>query len=125
MEIKNDISPACDDKEYLREVLEAKRALELWTMEPGFQERFPAAPEVTLASYGLSIDAHAVKVLCVHEVALGYQYCPSEDFPRDARRYGAFSRKRSQIAIVWRAKPVCRSILLFSHSVGGNRTAAG
>lgn len=38
METKHVISPACDDAEYVREVAEAKRALELWTMEPGFRE---------------------------------------------------------------------------------------
>ena len=56
METKHVISPACDDAEYVREVAEAKRALELWTMEPGFREKFLAAPEETLAAHGLHID---------------------------------------------------------------------
>lgn len=94
MEIKNVISPACDDKEYVREVAEAKRALELWTMEPGFQEKFLAAPKETLAAHGLSIDALSVKVLCVREAALEYQNRPPEDLPRVARRYRGFLREK-------------------------------
>ncbi len=94
MELKNVISPACDDAEYIREVAYAKRALELWTMEPGFQERFLAAPEDTLAAYGLPIDALAVKVLCDHETALEYQNRPPEDLPRAALRYRGFIREK-------------------------------
>ena len=94
MEIRNVIQPACDDREYVREVAEAKRALELWTMEPGFQEKFLAAPEETLAAFGLSIDALSVKILCVHEVALEYQNRPPGEVPRVVRRYRGFLREK-------------------------------
>ena len=94
LEIKNVISPACDDAEYVREVAEAKRALELWTMEPGFQEAFFAAPEETLASYGLSIDALSVKVLCDHDTAVEYQKTPFEELPRVVRRYRGFLKEK-------------------------------
>ena len=52
LEIKNVINPKTDDREYIREVAEAKRALELWTMEPGFREAFLAAPEETCPQTG-------------------------------------------------------------------------
>ena len=94
LDIKNVISPACDDKEYVREVAEAKRALELWTMEPGFQAEFLAAPEDTLAAHGLHIDPLSVKILCVHEMAVEYNNRPPEDLPRVARRYRAFLREK-------------------------------
>ena len=94
MTIKNVINPACDDKEYIREVVEAKRALELWTMEPGFREKFLAAPEETLAANGLSIDALSVKILCVNETAQEYSKRPPEDLPRVVRRYRGFIREK-------------------------------
>ena len=94
MEIKNVISPACDDAEYVREVTEAKRALELWTMEPGFQEKFLAAPEETLAANGLHIDALSVKILCDKETAIQYQKRPPEELPRVVRRYRGFLREK-------------------------------
>ena len=94
LEIKNVINPACDDKEYIREVAEAKRALELWTMEPDFQQAFLAAPEETLAAHGLHIDPLSVKILCVHETALEYQKCPPEDLPRVVRRYRGFLKEK-------------------------------
>ena len=93
-EIRHVISPACDDAEYVREVAEAKRALELWTMEPGFQEKFLAAPEETLAAYGLSIDVLSVRILCVRETALEYQKRPPGDTPRAARRYRGFLQEK-------------------------------
>ncbi len=93
-DIKKMISPACDDAEYIREVAEAKRALELWTMEPGFQEAFLSAPAETLAAHGLSIDALSIQVLCDQDVALEYQDKPPEDLPRVARRYRGFLREK-------------------------------
>ncbi len=94
MEIKNVISPACDDAEYVREVTEAKRALELWTMEPDFQEKFLAAPEETLAANGLHIDALSVKILCDTKTAIEYQQRPPEDLPRVVRRSRGFLREK-------------------------------
>ncbi|MBQ7514972.1 MAG: radical SAM family RiPP maturation amino acid epimerase [Schwartzia sp.] len=93
-EIRNVISPACDDAEYVREVAQAKRALELWTMEPDFQEAFLAAPEETLAAHGLSVDALSVKVLCDHETALAYKDKPPAAWPRAALRYRGFLREK-------------------------------
>ena len=90
LKLKNVISPACDDQEYIREVAEAKRALELWTMEPGFQEAFLAAPEETLTAYGLHIDPLSVKILCTTEAAKEYQNRPPEEMPRVAYRYRGF-----------------------------------
>ena len=94
METKHVISPACDDAEYVREVAEAKRALELWTMEPGFREKFLAAPEETLAAHGLHIDVLSVKILCINEIAKEYNDRPPEDTPRAARRYRGFIREK-------------------------------
>ena len=94
MEIKNVITPACDDAEYVHEVAEAKRALELWTMEPGFQEEFLAAPEETLAKHGLTVDALAVKILCDHDTAVAYQNAPPETLPSAVRRYRAFLHEK-------------------------------
>ena len=119
-EIRHVISPACDDAEYVREVVEAKRALELWTMEPGFQEKFLAAPEETLATYGLSIDVLSVQILCVRETALEYQKRPSGDTPRVVRRYRGFLQETA-----WRGRPACRSIPRSVRGAGGSRTAAG
>ena len=92
--IKNVINPACDDAEYVREVAEAKRALEFWTMEPGFQEKFMAAPEETLAANGLSIDALSVKILCDHDTAVAYQNVPPEELPSAVRRYRGFLKEK-------------------------------
>ena len=94
LEIKNVVENPTDDAEYIREVAEAKRALELWTMEPGFQEEFLAAPEATLKKHGLSIDVFSVKVLCINELAIEYQKRPLEEFPRVARRYRGFIREK-------------------------------
>ena len=94
LEIRNVISPMCDDAEYVREVAEAKRALELWTMEPGFRGKFLAAPQETLAAHGLHIDALSVKILCDRETAQEYQKRPPEDLPRVARRYRGFLREK-------------------------------
>lgn len=94
LETKNVISPACDDAEYVREVAEAKRALELWTMEPGFQKEFLAAPEETLSKHGLSVDAFAVKILCDHNTAVEYQKTPPEELPSAVRRYRAFLHEK-------------------------------
>ncbi len=93
-EIRNVISPACDDAAYIREVAQTKRALELWTMEPGFRSAFLAAPAETLAACGLSVDAFAVKVLCDPETAMAYREKPPEALPRAARRYRAFLREK-------------------------------
>ena len=62
MEIKNVIVNLTDDQEYIHEVAETKRALELWTMEPGFREEFLVAPEKTLAKHGLVVDALAITI---------------------------------------------------------------
>ena len=94
LEIKHVISPACDDAEYVREVAEAKRALELWTLEPGFRDKFLAAPEETLAANGLHIDVLSVKILCVNEMALEYSKRPPEELPRVVRRYRGFIREK-------------------------------
>ena len=94
LEIKTVVSPPTDDREYIREVAEAKRALELWTMEPGFRERFMAAPEETLSESGLSIDVLSVKILADYETALAYRDCPPEELPRVARRYRGFLREK-------------------------------
>ena len=93
-EIKTVVNPLTNDTEYIREVAEAKRALELWTMEPGFREAFLAAPEKTLSAYGLHIDSLSVKILCVHDVAMEYQTRPPEEIPRVARRYRGFIREK-------------------------------
>ena len=94
LEIKTVVNPKTEDREYIREVAEAKRALELWTMEPGFREAFLAAPEETLSAHGLHIDPLSVKILCVHDVALEYQKRPPEEIPRVVRRYRGFIREK-------------------------------
>ena len=93
-EIKKIVHPQTADAEYIREVAEAKRALELWTMEPGFREKFLAAPEETLAANGLHIDPLSVKILCVHEMAVEYSKRPPEDTPRVVHRYRGFIREK-------------------------------
>ena len=94
MEIKTVVYPPTDDGEYIREVAEAKRALELWTMEPEFQKDFMAAPEKTLAAHGIHIDPLSVQILCLHEYALQYQKRPEADLPRVARRYRGFIKEK-------------------------------
>ena len=94
LEIKNVIESPTDDAEYLREVAEAKRALELWTMEPGFREAFLSAPEETLSAHGLSVDALSVKILADHDTAVKYQKTPPEELPSAVRRYRAFIQEK-------------------------------
>ena len=94
LETQNVISPPLGDEEYIREVAQTKRALELWTMEPGFQEAFLAAPEETLAKNGLSVDALSVKILCLKDMAQEYRDRPPEEIPRAVRRYRAFIREK-------------------------------
>lgn len=88
------IKKICDksmtDAEYLKEVGQTKKALELWTMLPDFMERFMNAPEATLAEYGIYVDALSVKILADHETAIKYKDTPEEDLPRAVRRYRAF-----------------------------------
>ena len=93
-EIKTIVNPQTADREYIREVAETKRALELWTMEPGFRERFLAAPEETLAAHDLSVDALAVKILADHDTAVKYQKTPPAELPRTVRRYRGFIREK-------------------------------
>ena len=93
-EIKSIVDSPTDDAEYIREVAETKRALELWTMEPGFREKFLAAPEETLSSYGLFVDALSVKILGDRETALAYKDCPPENLPRAVRRYRGFLQEK-------------------------------
>lgn len=97
LEIKNVVNPPSDDAEYVREVAEAKRALELWTMDPEFRNAFPDAPEETLAAHGLHIDPLAVKILCLHDYALEYKKRPPEETPRVVWRYRGFiAEKRNE-----------------------------
>ena len=93
-EIKTIVNPQTADEEYIREVAEAKRALELWTMEPGFLEAFLTAPKQTLAAHGLSVDALAVKILADHDTAMKYQKTPPAELPRTVRRYRGFIREK-------------------------------
>ena len=75
MEIKNVISPACDDAEYVREVTEAKRALELWTMEPDFQEKFLARHMVFGMGHVVLVEGHLIDQehrLAVREVLFDF-----------------------------------------------------
>lgn len=92
--IKTIVNPQTAGREYIREVAEAKRALELWTMEPGFREAFLAAPEKTLATHGLSVDSLSVKILADHDTAVKYQKTPPAELPRTVRRYRAFIREK-------------------------------
>ena len=93
--IKNVINPECDDAEYVREVAEAKRVLEFWTMEPDFQEAFFAAPEETLKAHGIScVDALSTKILCDHDTAVEYQNRPPEELPSAVRRYRGFLKEK-------------------------------
>lgn len=94
LDIRTVINPLTADRAYIREVAEAKRALELWTMEPGFRETFLAAPEKTLATHGLSVDALAVRILADHETAVKYQKTPPGELPRAVRRYRAFIQEK-------------------------------
>jgi len=97
LEIKNVIDPVCDDAEYVREVAETKRVLELWTMEPGFQQAFLDAPEETLKAHGLEkLDPLGVKILCDHETALEYQKRPREELPRLVLRYRGFIAEKKE-----------------------------
>lgn len=79
------IKKICDksmtDAEYLKEVGQTKKALELWTMVPDFMERFMNAPEATLAEYGIYVDALSVKILADHETAIKYKDTPEEELP--------------------------------------------
>ncbi len=93
-EIKNLIASPTSDREYIREVAETKRALELWSMEPGFQQEFLAAPEETLKRHGLSVDAQSIKILCDHDTAVAHQNLPQEKLPRAVRRYRGFLQEK-------------------------------
>lgn len=101
-ESKTIVNPQTADAEYIREVAEAKRAMELWTMEPGFREAFLVAPEETLSAHGLSVDALAVKILADHDTALKYQKRPPGELPLAVRRYRAFIREK----IAWRERMI-------------------
>lgn len=92
--IKNILTPVTADEAYMHEVAEAKRVLELWSLEPGWKEKFLAAPEETLKAEGLSIDVLSVKILCVHETAVEYNDRPLADWPSAALRYKAFMREK-------------------------------
>ena len=93
-DVKTVIHPLSADRAYIREVAEAKRAMELWTLEPGFREAFFAAPEDTLAAHDISVDALAVQILADHETAVKYKTTPSEELPRTVRRYRAFIQEK-------------------------------
>lgn len=90
LEIRDLIVPGVVDADYIREVAETKRALELWTMEPGFQEKFMESPEDALAAHGLHIDVPSVRILVSHEEAEKYRGVPPEELPPMAGRYRGF-----------------------------------
>ena len=94
LEIKNIIESPIDDADYIREVAHTKRALELWTMEPGFREAFLAAPEATLSAHGLSVDALSVKILADRDTAVKYQKTPPGELPSAVQRYRAFIHEK-------------------------------
>lgn len=82
------------DLEYIREVATVKRALELWTMDKTFREKFSASPKDALAEYGLDVDAQAVKIIADLDEALKYKDAPAEKIPRATRRYRAFMEEK-------------------------------
>ena len=88
--LKTIVRPLAADAEYIHEVGEMKRALELWTMEPGWQQRFMAEPEKTLAEQGLKVDVLSVKIFCDKELAEAYQKRPLTEWPRATARYRGF-----------------------------------
>ncbi|MEX5284139.1 radical SAM family RiPP maturation amino acid epimerase [Selenomonas sputigena] len=82
------------DGAYLAEVGQAKRFLELWTMEPGFAGRFQEAPEKTLTEYGLRGDIEALRILAIEQEAEKHSEDPPEALPRTVQRYRAFVREK-------------------------------
>lgn len=92
--VRTILTPVTADEAYMHNVAEAKRVLELWTMVPGWKEKFLAAPEDTLREEGLSIDVLSVEILCVHETAEKYRRRPPSEWPVTALRYKAFMREK-------------------------------
>ena len=93
IEIKTLIDPLAADAEYIREVAETKRALELWTMDAAFKKFFEENPAAALAENNLHVDAQAVKILVDAAEAQKYSDTP-EKLPREVLRYRAFIREK-------------------------------
>ncbi len=93
-DIKKVVVQNFDDEEYIHEISHAKRALELCTMEPGFQEKLAADPEGTLKEYNIDADANAVKILAIKEEAEKTLKIPFEELPRTVRRYRKFMEEK-------------------------------
>lgn len=94
LQLRDLIVPGAKDDDYISDVAQTKRALELWTMEPGFQVAFLAAPEEALAAHGLSIDAQSLRILVCKEEAEEYRNFLPEELPQTAGRYRGFIREK-------------------------------
>ncbi len=88
------MDPSQDDAAYIRQVAEVKRAVELWSMDPGFARRFREDPAAALAEHGLSVDVLSVQILTSTELATQYNAGDREKIPLAARRYHAFIREK-------------------------------
>lgn len=82
-----------DDAEYAHEVAELKRALELWTMVPGFEQQFGGDAAGTLKKYGVDCQAESVRILTDRKTAAQYIKTP-ELLPREVRRYSGFINEK-------------------------------
>ncbi len=92
--IRRLMDPSQDDAAYIRQVAEVKRAVELWSMDPGFAPRFREDPAAALAEQGLSVDVLSVQILTSNELATKYNAGDREKIPLAARRYHAFIREK-------------------------------
>lgn len=89
IELKALMTANFDDAEYMHEVSELKRALELWTTLPGFAQRFGENAEEALKEYGVDTSPESVRIMVDPETAARCWQKP-ELLPRDILRYSEF-----------------------------------
>jgi radical SAM family RiPP maturation amino acid epimerase len=92
LDLLGDLSSVPAD--YVREVAELKRVLEVWTMDPRFRERFGADPAAALVELGVSVRPDEVSPLIFPEEARAMTRAIREgrggDYPSAPHRYRAF-----------------------------------
>lgn len=96
---KKILVPGFDDAQYLHKVALIKRAVELYALDRDFHDAFDAAPEKTLAAYGMAeVDSVSAKLLLGKK---NFEAAQSlEEFPQTFRRYVNFVLEK----LTWRIK---------------------
>jgi radical SAM family RiPP maturation amino acid epimerase len=94
--------------EYLKELANTKRLLELWELDDRFRDRMRQDPAGAAAEHGLEVDPEEVRLLWDPEARRARRKVydegrPVPDLPRPVQRHAAFVREKLVYAEEWLA----------------------